>query len=1012
MKKKGISLLLCITMIISFMMNIEFAFGQEQKKEKITVYANVTADIYEKYVKGFENKYPNVDVEYICLNDYDNEMRELMKKGDYGDVMFTPGFVTEKYLVEYFEPVGTYQELSNKYNYIDRSHRIGDTVYSVPSSAYLSGIVYNKAVFYGAGISDMPNNIAEFYEDLKLIKERTDAIPFCSSYGASWALYNWTDFPYIEMTGDPDFRCGEFLYTKNPFQKGSTHYNLYKMLYDIVKNGLAEPDLNIDWGTEIAMLNNGELASAVVGSWALKSIKAAGNHGDDIGFITFPNKVNGKRYATILTDYCYSISNKSTNKAMAKKFIEYMIDESGYAVGEERISIVKSDIIPEAYSEIKDVVIMSNSAFQGNGYEYYCKMSEGFDPVNSEEIKRVIEAAAGIRQEEFDTIIEEWNSRWEAGRPEEMNDEISEADSGKKEHTDKNILYDSQTKNIEVKLSDTEKEYLKTIDSLKIGFIKDRKPYQNMAYDNYNKLVCEGMSGDVCQMSAKKLGKKVEYIAYDSNSELVEGLNKGEVLIAAGVEKLEEYEEYLRFSKPYITYNNVIAKRHGASEIREAVVRGDNISSTLEKNKTYEADSMTEVFEAISSGKADFAVVGSYSAQYYAKDGEYDNIQMVPSTKRQELCIAVAESTDNRLLSIINKCVLSISDEKLQMMLVDAMEIAEKDITMDRLLKAYPIQFSLLIILIVSSILLMIQHSQKQKLKNLQAHEMDMLRYQTLTQLMDECVFEYHLADKIIEFDEKFDKIFGIKGIVHINERTKEQACISDIIEICQDAVNGGENYARSEDMQFKDINGVSQWYKIIVHKLAEPGDDFNYRFIGKIMNVQKDKEEKQRIQEEAERDVLTGLSNRKGFERNYLSLRENNVKGNIVVAILDIDNFKRVNDTLGHEGGDKALKLLANRLAGMKAEGVFSARYGGDEFIMCICNRTKDDCIGLLKCLVSDMDREINFRNKRVPMSISLGAVMGDYDKHTFDEMLCLADSVLYDIKMNGKNDFRVEEV
>lgn len=95
--------------------------------------------------------------------------------------------------------------------------------------------MYNKEVFDKAGITEPPKTIEDFLQALRDIKERTDAIPFYTNYAAGWPLQVWEQYSYIEMTGDPDYRENGFVNELNPYGKGTAHYQVYDLLYNIVK---------------------------------------------------------------------------------------------------------------------------------------------------------------------------------------------------------------------------------------------------------------------------------------------------------------------------------------------------------------------------------------------------------------------------------------------------------------------------------------------------------------------------------------------------------------------------------------------------------------------------------------------------------------------------------------------------------------------------------------------------------------------------------------------------------
>ena len=222
---------------------------------EIEVLMNQSYDAMYPYIEGFEQKYPDAEVNFTYYSDYENEVAQRIQAGNYGDVLLIPGSVPSGDYDKYFEPLGSYQEFNVKYNFMEQSKFKGDIIYGIPSFAYLSGIAYNREVFDEAGITKMPDNINEFIADMQLIKEHTDAIPLYTNYNYDWAMTYWETFPYIEMTGNAGYRYGTFLYTENPFQSGSTHYKVYGLLYDLAALGCIEDNvLYSDWEESKTML--------------------------------------------------------------------------------------------------------------------------------------------------------------------------------------------------------------------------------------------------------------------------------------------------------------------------------------------------------------------------------------------------------------------------------------------------------------------------------------------------------------------------------------------------------------------------------------------------------------------------------------------------------------------------------------------------------------------------------------------------------------------------------------
>lgn len=86
---------------------------------EIEVIFNQNEDEMQPYVEAFEKKYPGVKVHYTSYNDFETSIKLRMEEGDYGDVLYFPSFVLTEEADEYFEPLGDFRQLSNKYNYLE-----------------------------------------------------------------------------------------------------------------------------------------------------------------------------------------------------------------------------------------------------------------------------------------------------------------------------------------------------------------------------------------------------------------------------------------------------------------------------------------------------------------------------------------------------------------------------------------------------------------------------------------------------------------------------------------------------------------------------------------------------------------------------------------------------------------------------------------------------------------------------------------------------------------------------
>ena len=175
---------------------------------------------------------------------------------------------------------------------------------------------------------------------------------------------------------------------------------------------------------------------------------------------------------------------------------------------------------------------------------------------------------------------------------------------------------------------------------------------------------------------------------------------------------------------------------------------------------------------------------------------------------------------------------------------------------------------------------------------------------------------------------------------------------------------------------------------------------EFNY--LADVFNrVHKANEDiKESLKYEAEHDKLTGLYNRTGYDRIFKSMNLDKA----IFVLLDIDKFKEVNDTLGHEMGDKVLTRTANIIKKyFSDENAYLCRIGGDEFAIIIDKAgTEMNDVVVDKC--EKMDEEISRAEGNIPgTSLSIGIAHGTV-RDTTDTLFRKADAALYKIKNAGR--------
>ncbi len=153
--------------------------------------------------------------------------------------------------------------------------------------------------------------------------------------------------------------------------------------------------------------------------------------------------------------------------------------------------------------------------------------------------------------------------------------------------------------------------------------------------------------------------------------------------------------------------------------------------------------------------------------------------------------------------------------------------------------------------------------------------------------------------------------------------------------------------------------------------------------------------------------DSLTNLPNRRMFEeRLEIAERKAFATGERIALIYcDLDDFKGINDTLGHEGGDQALRIVAERLRGLVSEDVCLARIGGDEFLVLMENApVRASVMALVDRLRDGVEGEISVDGRTATLRISCGVAIFPEDVGSASDLLRLADAGMYMMKQHGR--------
>ena len=279
-------------------------------------------------------------------------------------------------------------------------------------------------------------------------------------------------------------------------------------------------------------------------------------------------------------------------------------------------------------------------------------------------------------------------------------------------------------------------------------------------------------------------------------------------------------------------------------------------------------------------------------------------------------------------------------------------------------------------------------------------------------------VFKYStdailITDKdnaIISFNKSFEKLTGYKGneIIGKNPRVlssgwgdKEfyKKMWSDLLT---------NNFWENELWDRKKDGSLYAVHMTIICVRDEKNEIIN--FIAISHDITESKNRQREIHQLAYYDFLTKLPNRKLFKEELESFVKSSHFNNKSFALLflDLDNFKWVNDSLGHHIGDKVLVLVSKMLKSVTSEDSIVARLGGDEFVVIAPFNNRIEISKLATNILNTLSQSIKVDNIEINVGWSIGISIFPDNANDYTSLLKTADTAMYQAKENGKNNFR----
>ena len=253
-----------------------------------------------------------------------------------------------------------------------------------------------------------------------------------------------------------------------------------------------------------------------------------------------------------------------------------------------------------------------------------------------------------------------------------------------------------------------------------------------------------------------------------------------------------------------------------------------------------------------------------------------------------------------------------------------------------------------------------------------------------------------------------------------ISGYSQDEAAGMDLLFICAKDIDHGEQGKVRHALQHchsihvvirsRRKNGDLFWSDLKIAPVANSTGNVTH-FVGVLSDVTEAKHYESQLEHLANHDILTGLANRNLLHDHMeMAIQQARRHGNLAAfAFIDVDNFKFINDTLGHAAGDDVLRIIAQRLRASVREIDTIARLGGDEFVIIFANQPDaGHVVDMLERVRHNIAEAIPTTEQPIHVNVSIGVSVYPRDGNDAELLLRAADAAMYHAKFIGRNNYQ----
>ncbi|MGA9049514.1 MAG: PAS domain S-box protein [Dehalococcoidia bacterium] len=286
-------------------------------------------------------------------------------------------------------------------------------------------------------------------------------------------------------------------------------------------------------------------------------------------------------------------------------------------------------------------------------------------------------------------------------------------------------------------------------------------------------------------------------------------------------------------------------------------------------------------------------------------------------------------------------------------------------------------------------------------------------RFRTILEEMNDSYFELDLAGNFTFVNNAFCRVLRVTREEVIGANFRSITILDEINNIVSQFVRVRETGEPHKGLIFRLArkDGVIEFAEISISpQKDEHGNVVGYRCVGRDVTERMELQNKLAVL--AMHDALTGLPNRSLlYDRfNIACAQAQRHKKKLAAMELDLDNFKTINDTLGHAAGDELLKATADRLTALVRKSDTVARLGGDEFVVLIPEFTNvKDVIKAAQKILAAFQKPLAIDGRDLQVTTSIGIAIYPRDGSNIEDLLKVADAAMYYTKEHGRNSYKL---